>query len=241
MKQYGQEAEDLLTAMHEVIGHGSGKLSEKVQGNPARALKEYYSTLEEARADLMGLWNISDPRLKELKLVTNQDAVAKAMYDNAARVALTQLRRIPRGATIEEDHQRNRQLIAHYIRDTTGAIEYFDKDGKTYMRVKDYSKMRQGVGALLAELMRIKAEGDYEAIKSLVDKYGVRFDPALRDQVVARYKTLNLPTYWAAVNTKLTLGPGAATNVPAVSISYPRDPIRQYLEYAAMYDASVKK
>jgi dipeptidyl-peptidase-3 len=238
-KKYSEEAEDLLTAMHEVIGHGSGKLSAKVQGNPARALKEYYSTLEEARADLMGLWNIGDPKLKELKLVSNQEEVAKAMYDNAARVALTQLRRIPSGDTIEEDHQRNRQLIAHYIRDTSGAIEYFDKDGKTYVRVTDYAKMREAAGTLLSELMRIKAEGDYDAIKALVDKYAVRFDPKLRDQVVARYQTLQLPTYWAAVNTKLTLEPGPTKNVPVVTIAYPRDPIRQYLEYAAMYDASL--
>jgi dipeptidyl-peptidase III len=238
-KKYSEEAEDLLTAMHEVIGHGSGKLTEKVEGNPARALKEYYSTLEEARADLMGLWNIGDPKLKELQLVSNQDEIAKAMYDNAARVALTQLRRIPRGDTIEEDHQRNRQLIAHYIRDTTGAIEYFDKGGKTYVRVKDYAKMREGAGTLLAELMRIKAEGDYDAIKRLVDTYGVRFDPKLRDQVVARYKTLNLPTYWAAVNTKLSLVPAAGKDIPAVTISYPRDAVRQYLEYGAMYDSSL--
>jgi len=238
-KKYSEEAEDLLTAMHEVIGHGSGKLTEKVQGSPARALKEYYSTLEEARADLMGLWNIGDPKLKELKLVTNQEEVAKAMYDNAARAPLTQLRRIPRGDTIEEDHQRNRQLIAHYVRDTTGAIEYLEKGGKTYVRVKDYAKMREAVGTLLAELMRIKAEGDYDAIKALVDKYGVRFDPKVRDQVVARYKTLNLPTYWAAVNTKLSLASAGGKDVPAVTISYPRDAVRQYLEYGAMYDSSL--
>ena len=238
-KKYSQEAEDLLTAMHEVIGHGSGKLTERVQGSPAKALKEYYSTLEEARADLMGLWNISDPKLKALGLVTNQEEVAKAMFDNAARVALTQLRRIPRGDVIEEDHQRDRQMIAHYIRDTTGAIEYFDRGGKTYVRVKDYARMREAVGTLLAELMRIKAEGDYPAIKALVDKYGVRFDPKLRDQVVARYKTLNLPSYWAAVNTKLTLGTAPPGGVPPVSINYPRDAVRQYLEYGAMYDSSL--
>ena len=238
-KTFGQEAEDLLTAMHEVIGHGSGKLSEKVQGSPAKALKEYYSTLEEARADLMGLWNIGDPKLKELRLVTDQDAVAKAMYDSAARAPLTQLRRIPRGDIIEEDHQRDRQMIAHYIRDTTGAIEYFDRGGKTYVRVTDYAKMREGVGTLLAELMRIKAEGDYPAIKALVDKYGVRFDPKLRDQVVARYQKLNLPSYWAAVNARLTLAPGPNKNVPVVTIAYPRDAVRQYLEYGAMYDASL--
>ena len=238
-KKYGQEAEDLLTAMHEVIGHGSGKLTEKVQGNPARALKEYYSTLEEARADLMGLWNIDDPKLKELGLVSNQDEVAKAMFDSAARVALTQLRRIPRGETIEEDHQRNRQLIAHYLRDTTGAIESVERNGKTYVRVTDYAKMRQGVGTLLAELMRIKAEGDYPAIKALVDKYGVRFDPKLRDQVVARYKALDLPIYWAAVNARLALEPGPTKNLPRVTIGYPRDAVRQYLEYAAMYEPSL--
>jgi dipeptidyl-peptidase-3 len=99
--------------------------------------------------------------------------------------------------------------------------------------------MREGAGALLAELMRIKAEGDYDAIKALVDKYGVHFDAKLRDQVVARYKTLNLPSYWAAVNPKLTMNLGPKKNVPAIAISYPRDPVRQYLEYAAMYDPSV--
>ena len=238
-KAHGEDAEDLLTAMHEVIGHGSGKLSERVQASPAKFLKEYYSTLEEARADLMGLWNIWDPKLKELNLVKDQDETAKAMYDSAARAPLTQLRRIPKGDTIEEDHQRDRQLIAHYIRDKTGAIEYFDKDGKTYVRVKDYQKMRQGVGQLLAELMRIKAEGDYAAIKALVDTYGVRFDPKLRDQVVARYKKLNLPSYWAGVNAKLVSTPGRQP--PVITIEYPRDAVRQYLEYAAMYDASLKK
>ncbi len=239
-KKYGEEAEDLLTALHEVIGHGSGKLSDRVQGNPATFLKEYYSTLEEARADLMGLWNVWDPKLKELNLVTDQEEVAKTMYDSAARAPLTQLRRIPKGETIEEDHQRDRQLIAYYIKDKTGAIEYFDRNGKTSARVKDYQKMRQGAGELLAELMRIKAEGDYEAIKRLVDAYGVRFDPKLRDQVVARYKKLNLPAYWAGVNTKLSAAPGPKKNVPVITISYPRDAARQYLEYGAMYDASLK-
>jgi dipeptidyl-peptidase III len=239
-KKYSEEAEDLLTAMHEVIGHGSGKLTDKVQGSPAKFLKEYYSTLEEARADLMGLWNINDPKLKELGLVNDQAEVAKAMYDNAARAPLTQLRRIPSGTTIEEDHQRDRQLIAHYIKDKTGAIEYFDKGGKTYVRVKDYAKMREGVGMLLAELMRIKAEGDYAAIKALVDQYGVRFDPKLRDQVMARYKALNLPSYWAGVNTKLTATLDAKGNATAVTIGYPRDAVRQYLEYGAMYDASLR-
>ena len=238
-RKYGEEAEDMLTAMHEVIGHGSGKLSDRVQGAPAKFLKEYYSTLEEARADLMGLWNISDPKLKELGLVKDQDEVAKAMYDNAARAPLTQLRRIPKGTTIEEDHQRDRQLIAQYIKDKTGAIEYLERNGQTYVRVTDYKKMRDGVGMLLAELMRIKAEGDYAAIKALVDKYGVNFDPRLRDQVIARYTKLNLPVFWAGVNTKLTAALDSNGNATSVSITYPRNAVQQYLDYAAMYDPSL--
>jgi dipeptidyl-peptidase-3 len=234
-KKYSEQAEDMLTAMHEVIGHGSGQLSDKVQGQPAKYLKEYYSTLEEARADLMGLWNVWDPKLKELGLVTDQDDVAKAMYDNAARAPLTQLRRIPKGDTIAEDHQRGRQLIAHFIKDMTGGLEYVERSGKTYIHVTDYQKMRQGVGQLLAELMRIKAEGDYDAIKKLVDTYGVHFDPALRDQIVTRYKALKMPTYWAGINVELTLSPSGA-----VTAAYPRDAVRQYLSYGTMYDASVK-
>lgn len=235
-RKYGSEADDLLTALHEVIGHGSGKLNPRLSQGSEPYLKEYYSTLEEARADLMALWNVWDPKLKELGLISNQEEVAKAMYDSAARVALTQLYRIPKGNTIEEDHQRNRQLIARYVQDKTGAIEQFERDGKTYLRVTDYAKMKQGVGMLLAELMRIKAEGDYDAIKALVDKYGVHFDPALRDQIVARHKKLNLPTSWAGINSRLTAQFGPGGRIERVKIGYPRDPVSQYLSYAAMYD-----
>src|SRR5713226_2895717 len=129
---------------------------------PAFYLKEYASTLEEARADLMALWNVFDPKLQQLGLVSSPE-VGKAMYDASARVALTQLRTIPKGDTIEEDHQRNRQLIVNYIIDKTGAITRVEPNGKAYITVRDYDKMHQGVGMLLAELMRIKAEGDYEA------------------------------------------------------------------------------
>jgi dipeptidyl-peptidase-3 len=235
VSKYGEEAEDLLTAMHEVIGHGSGKLSDRIKGGAQPYLKEYYSTLEEARADLMGLWNIWDPELKKLGLVTNQDEVAKAMYDNAARVVLTQLRRIPRGNTIEEDHARDRALIANYIMEKTGGIEQTVRNDKTYVGVKDYQKMREGAGMLLRELMRIKAEGDYDAIKALVDKYGVHFDPALRDQVVARYKQLNLPTYYAGINVEVTAQIDDKGNATNVRVAYPRDAVKQYLTYGAMY------
>jgi dipeptidyl-peptidase-3 len=238
-KKYGDEAEDLLTALHEVIGHGSGKLSDRLKGGSEAYLKEYFSTLEEARADLMALWNAWDPKLKELGLVSNQDEVAKAMYDTSTLVALTQLRRIAKGNSIEEDHARDRQLIVNFIRDKVpGSIRQFDRDGKTYIEVENYEKMHQGVGILLAELMRIKAEGDYNAIKELVDKYGVHFDPALRDQVVARYRKLDLPTYYAGINAELTarFKNGA---IQSVSIGYPSDVTQQYLSYASMYDQAL--
>ena len=233
-KKYGEQADELLTAMHEVIGHGSGKLSPKLTHEATSYLKEYYSTLEEARADLMALWNVFDPKLKELGLVSSDD-VGRSMYNGAARVMLTQLRRIPKGDTIEEDHQRDRQLIARYIMDKTGAIAFEDRNGKTYVVVKDYKKMREGVGMLLAELMRIKAEGDYDAIKALIDKYGVHFDPKMRDEVVARYQKLNLPTYWTGINSDLTAQFDAKGNVTKVEISYPRDYAKQQLAYSAMY------
>jgi len=235
--KYGTEAGGLLTALHEVIGHGSGKLSERVSGGAQPFLKEYFSTLEEARADLMALWNVWDPKLNELGLISNQEEMGKAMYDSAALVALTQLRRIQHGDTIEEDHERDRQLIAHFIADKIpGSIEQFTRDGKTYVRVADYQRMHQGVGMLLAELMRIKAEGDYDAIKALVDKYGVHFDPALRDQVVARYKKLSLPTYFAGMNARLIASFSKNGEVEKVDIHYLDDPVAQYLDYGAMYD-----
>jgi dipeptidyl-peptidase-3 len=241
-RKYGTEASDLLVAMHEVIGHGSGKLSDRVSGGAQPFLKEYFSTLEEGRADLMALWNVWDPKLKELGLIRNQEEVAKAMYDNAAEAALTQLRRIPHGDTIEEDHERDRQLIAHYIADKVpGSIEQFTREGKTYVRVTDYQKMRQGVGMLLAELMRIKAEGDYQAIKALVDQYGVHFDPALRDQVLARYQKLNLPTYFAGVNAHLTARFGNNDTIDKVELTYWDDPVAQYLDYGAMYDPGLRE
>ncbi|HEY3937185.1 MAG TPA: hypothetical protein VGL97_07125 [Bryobacteraceae bacterium] len=234
-KKYGAEAEELMTAMHEVIGHGSGKLSPKLTHSAGFYLKEYYSTLEEGRADLVALWDVFDPKLKELGLVSSND-VGRAMYDSAARVMLTQLAKIPKGNTIEEDHQRDRQLIARYIMDKTGAIAMETRDGKTYVVVRSYKTMRAGVGMLLAELMRIKAEGDYGAIKALIDRYGVHFDPKLRDEVVARYQKLNLPTYWTGINSDLTAQFDGQGKVEKVSIGYPRDYVKQQLEYSAMYE-----
>jgi dipeptidyl-peptidase-3 len=233
-KKYDEEAQGLLVAMHEIIGHGSGKLNPMLTHEAAYYLKEYFSTLEEARADLMALWNVWDPKLKELGLISSPD-VAKAMYNAAVRTAVTQLQRIRQGDTIREDHERNRQLIVNYIRDKTGAIVEEQRNGKTYLALLDFDKMHEGVGQLLVELMRIKAEGDYDAIKALVDKYGVHFDPALRDQVVARYQKLNIPTYWAGINADLHASLDAQGKVTKVEISYPRDYVKQQLGYSAMY------
>jgi dipeptidyl-peptidase-3 len=239
-KKYGDEAADLLTALHEIIGHGSGKQNPKLTHEPAYYLKEYSSTLEEGRADLMALWNVWDPKLQQLGLISNPD-VAKAMYYASVRTALTQLRRNPKGETIEEDHERDRQMIVNYIRDKTGAIAQETRGGKTYLVLRDFQKMRQGVGQLLAELMRIKAEGDYNAIKALIDKYGVHFDPGLRDQVVERYKKLDIPAYWAGVNPDLTASFDSTGKVSKVEISYPRDFVKQQLAYSAMYASSSRK
>ena len=223
-QKYGDLAENLFTAMHEVIGHGSGRLGPKVTKEPASYIKEYYSTLEESRADLMALWNFWDPKLIEMGVMPNDD-VARTAYDGEARAALTQLHEVPTGDTIEEDHRRGTQLIVNYVRDKTGAIQPIERDGKVYLAVTDYAKMRQGVGMLLAELMRIKAEGDYDAAKELITKYSIRFNTAWRDQVVTRYKTLDIPNYWVGINPELELRRGA------VQISYPRDIVKQQLRY----------
>ncbi len=233
-KKYGDEASGLMTALHEIIGHGSGKLNPKLTQGSEAYLKEYFSTLEEARADLMALWNVWDPKLRELGLVSSPD-VAKAMYYQAARAPLLQLRAIPKGDIIEEDHQRDRQMIANYIADKTGGIVHLNRNGKEYWTVADFEKMRKGVGMLLAELMRIKAEGDYPAIKALVEQYGVHFDPHLRDQVIARYASLNLPTYWAGVYPELKPTFDARGAVIKVDLTYPRDFVKQNLRWAAMY------
>jgi dipeptidyl-peptidase-3 len=239
--KYGEEAGNLLTALHEVIGHGSGQLSARLKGGSEIYLKEDFSTLEEARADLMALWNVWDPKLKELGLISNQEEVARAMYDRSVMAPLTQLRSIRKGDTVEEDHQRDRQLIVNFIRARVpDAIEEFDRDGKTYIRVRDYQKARQGVGMLLTELMRIKAEGDYAAIKQLIDEYAVHFDPALRDQVVARYDKLGLPTYWAGINAQLSAHTGKDGTVESINVTYPAAPEQQYLRYGAMFDSSLR-
>ena len=229
-RQYGDLSENLMTAMHEVIGHGSGRVTAKVGHDPESFIKEYYSTLEESRADLMALWSFWDPKLLEMGVMPNTD-VAKTEYDAEARAALSQLHEVPTGDTVEEDHRRGTQLIVNFIRDKTGAIQPVEHDGKVYLQVTDYAKMREGVGMLLAELMRIKAEGDYDAAKVLITKYGIHFNTAWRDQAVERYKKLDIPEKWVGINPDLVLrrGPGGRMDV---TMTYPRDFAQQELEYS---------
>ena len=230
-RKYRELAENLFTAMHEVLGHGSGKMNPQLTQEPASYLKEYYSTLEEARADLVAMWNFFDPKLVEIGAIPNVE-VAKAAYDSEARASLVQLREVPTGDTIEEDHRRGTQLIINFICDKTGAVEPVERDGKIYMVVKDYEKMRQGVGLLLAELMRIKAEGDYDAGQALIREFGIHFNTAWRDQVVERYKILDLPIFWTGINPDLMPRFGANGKIADVEIAYPRDIARQQLRYA---------
>jgi len=230
-RNYRLRSRNLLVAMHEVIGHGSGKVSDALKGDPRAYLKEYYSTLEEARADLVALWNFLDPKLAELG-VTNQDEVMKAAYDGEARSAFVLLSHYPKGDQIEEDHDRGTHMIIHYLMDRFGCIEAVTRDGKVYLRVTDYAKMNQGVGALLAELMRIKAEGDYNAMKKLVDTYGVKLNPTWRDQVVERAARIGLPKKAAFVSPLVEPMRDAAGKIVDARIRHTQDFAEVILTYS---------
>ena len=232
-------AGELTTNMHEVIGHASGKVEERLKGNPQAALKEQFSALEESRADLVALYFLPDPKLVELGLVSSadHDAVVRTEYEGYTRNALVQLRRVREGTTIEEDHMRNRQMIVGWLMANTKAIEVRTRDGKTYYVMTDPQAFHDGVGRLLAEVQRIKAEGDYPAAKKLFETYGVHFDPKLRDEVVARVEQLNLPSYTGFVMPELTPVRNASGEITDVSICYPLDLTRQMLAYSAATEA----
>ncbi len=228
-------AGELTTNMHEVIGHASGKVDEKLNGSPQNHLKEQYSALEEARADLVALYFLPDAKLVEVGLLdkTTQNDVVRAEYENYTRNALVQLRRVRQGTQIEEDHMRNRQMIVQWLMANTKAIEIKTRDGKTFYSMVDPSAFRDGVGRLLAEVQRIKAEGDYAAAKQLFEKYGVHFDPKLRDEVVGRVERLHLPSYTGFVMPRLEAVKGHGDAISDVKISYPQDLTTQMMEYSA--------
>src|SRR5947209_6477954 len=209
-------AGELTTNMHEVIGHASGKVDERLKGSPQNALKEQFSALEEARADLVALYYLPDPKLVELGILSknDQDEIVRAEYESYTRNAIVQLRRVRQGTTIAEDHMRNRQMIVNWLKANAKAIESKTRDGKTFYVMTDAAAFREGVGRLLAEVQRIKAEGDYPAARQLFETYGMHFDPKLRDEVVARVDKLNLPSYTGFVMPRLEPAKNTARAIP---------------------------
>lgn len=242
-REWGACASELTTEIHEVLGHGSGRMAADVAQAPQELLKEQHSTLEETRADLVALYFVADPHLVTLGLVpaAHHREIVRAEYEAYARNALTQLRRVREGTELEEDHMRNRQAIVHWLMAHTPAIEIRRRDGRTFYVTTDLEGFRDGVARLLREVQRIKSEGDYEAARALFETYGVRFDPSLRDEVVARVDRLNLPSYTGFVMPRLELLHGANGEIVDVTISYPCDLTTQMLEYSAARRAARRR
>ena len=233
--KYGDITDDLHTDLHECLGHGSGKLLPGVDGD---SLKAYGSTIEEARADLFGLYYIADRKLVDLGLTPDRDAYKAQYYSYMMNGLMTQLVRIQPGNNIEEAHMRNRSLIAHWCYEKGKAdkvIEMTKKNGKTYVRVNDYEKLRGLFGDLLAEIQRIKSTGDYAAAQKLVEDYGVRVDPALHNEVLERYKTLNLSPYKGFINPVYTAVKDEKGNITDVKIDYTEGYAEQMLRYSRDY------
>lgn len=237
-KKYGKLASKLHTALHEVLGHASGKSEEGVD-TPKETLKNYSSPLEEARADLVSLYFITDPKLVELGLVES-DEVGKAEFDSYIKNGMMlQLRRIEPGKIITQAHMRNRSMVSHWVYEhgkEEGVIEKVTRDGKTYFDIKDYEKLRGLFGELLREVQRIKSQGDYEAGKNLIENYGVQVDPAIHQEVLARSEKLNIPPYGGFINPKLVPVTGDNGEITDVKLEYPDDFTEQMLEYAKKYN-----
>lgn len=237
-KKYSELADNLHTALHEVIGHASGQLNPGI-ATPNVTLKSYASTLEEARADLVGLYYLMDQKLIDLGLMETLD-VGRAAYDNYIRNGMMlQLRRIEPGNNIEESHMRNRQLVAAWAFEKgkdKNVIEKIVKDGKTYFKINDYDALRTLFGDLLKEIQRIKSEGDYEAGKNLVENYGVKVDQQLHREVLERYKPLNIAPYSGFINPVLVPVTDKDGNITDIKIEYPADFVEQMLYYDQHYN-----
>ncbi len=233
-EKYGSLADKLSTALHEVIGHASGQIEPGV-GTPKETLKNYSSTLEEARADIVALYFIMDPKMAELGLLPNLDA-ARAEYDNfISNGLLKQLRRLELGQDIEESHMRNRQLISAWVYEKGRAdnvIEKVTRDGKTYFNINDYVRLRQLFGELLRELQRITSQGDFQAGQALVEKYGVKVDTELHAEVLERVKKLNIAPYAGFVNPELVPVTNESGEITDIIVYYPDNFVEQMLQYA---------
>lgn len=233
--KYADLTGELHTDLHECLGHGSGKL---LPGVDSDALKAYGSTIEEARADLFGLYYVADSKLVELGLTPNADAYKAEYYTYLMNGLMTQLVRIEPGNNVEEAHMRNRQLIARWVFEKGAAdkvVELVKKDGKTYVVVNDYEKLRELFGELLSEIQRIKSTGDYQGAHDLVENYAVKVDPALHAEVLERYKKLNLAPYKGFVNPKYEAVVDAAGKITDVKVTYDEGYAEQMLRYSKDY------
>ena len=233
--KYADVTDELHTDLHECLGHGSGKL---LPGVDPDALKAYGSTIEEARADLFGLYYVADPKLVELGLTPSADAYKAQYYTYLMNGLMTQLVRIEPGNNVEEAHMRNRQLIARWVYENGAAekvVELVKKDGKTYVVINDYEKVRDLFGRLLAEIQRIKSTGDYAGAHDLVEAYAVKVDPALHAEVLERYKKLNLAPYKGFVNPKYEAVTDADGTITDVTVTYDEGYAEQMLRYSKDY------
>lgn len=233
--KYADVTDELHTDLHECLGHGSGKL---LPGVDPDALKAYGSTIEEARADLFGLYYVADPKLVELGLTPSADAYKAQYYTYLMNGLMTQLVRIEPGNNVEEAHMRNRQLIARWVYEKGAVekvVELVKKDGKTYVVINDYEKVRDLFGRLLAEIQRIKSTGDYAGAHDLVEAYAVKVDPALHAEVLERYKKLNLAPYKGFVNPKYEVVTDADGTITDVTVTYDEGYAEQMLRYSKDY------
>ncbi len=235
MEKYGDMTDDLHTDLHECLGHGSGKLLEGVDGD---SLKAYGSTIEEARADLFALYYLADPKLVELGLVPNAEAYKASYIAQMQNGLLTQLVRINLGNNIEEAHMRNRALIARWALEhgkADNVMELVKRDGKTYVKINDYQKLRGLFGELLAEIQRVKSTGDFKGAQALVETYGVKIDPELHKEILDRYAKLNIAPYKGFINPVYTAVRDAQGNITDVKISYTEGYAEQMLRYSKDY------
>lgn len=231
--QYGAMCGDLHTDLHECVGHGSGKL---LPGVSKDALKEHASTIEEARADLFGLYYMADPKLVELGLLPNEHAYESYYYQQMMNGLMTQLVRIEPGKDIEEAHMRNRQLIAMWVyKHADGAVEIIEREGKHYLQINDFAEVRRLYGELLKEIQRITSEGDYAAAKAMVEDYAVKVEPTLHSEILARYAKLNLAPYKGFVNPVYTPVFDAEGNITDVTLDYTEGYVEQHLRYSRDY------